>query len=183
MAGFAKAPPKKRKREATEGPDAPSGGTPAHDYVADVLVTCSQPQQSLPTGGTPKLVQPWEEGLPSVVPMYLSDISELATIRMYLPKDLRPEAARRQAAAALTEAMQRVAAANPQTLKPSDDADGDAGGRDHSALPKGPSADVNLLSPADTLAHVSIPTLDPKTDLRVSEPGFKDLRKKRKVLQ
>lgn len=112
--------------------------------------------ESLQSGGTPSLLQPWESGTPSVVPFYLADIAELATIRIYLPKDLRPESARRQGVSTLTEALQRVVASSMQDTGP---------------MPAG----------AD-LAGATIPVLDVKSDLKVDEADAKALRKKRKVL-
>ncbi|EIW76056.1 antiviral helicase [Coniophora puteana RWD-64-598 SS2] len=74
---------------------------PHEQYVVDVLLNCA-PASSIPkdrnvTTATPAGVQPCppgEKGTPLVVPILLSTIHGISHIRLFLPKDLRPEAAR-----------------------------------------------------------------------------------------
>ena len=87
---------------------------PHEQYIIDVLLNCAvggiaskdrNNVSSTPGGVQPCL--PGEKGVPLVVPILLSTVEGISHIRIFLPKDLRPEPARETAWKSVLEVQRR----------------------------------------------------------------------------
>ncbi|KIJ98963.1 hypothetical protein K443DRAFT_103070 [Laccaria amethystina LaAM-08-1] len=105
-----------QKRTDAKGRGGPkTQDLPAHEqYVVDVLLNCapggSVPKDRNVTAATPGGIQPCapgQKGVPLVVPVLLSTIEGISHLRIYLPKDLRPDAGRETAWKSLLEVQRR----------------------------------------------------------------------------
>ncbi|KAF7324776.1 hypothetical protein MKEN_00519400 [Mycena kentingensis (nom. inval.)] len=92
------------KRAPTKNRPVPEDIPQHEQYIVDVLLNCAvgstppkeKQNQSAPTP-TPTSVQPCppgQKGVPIIIPILLSTIEAISTLRIFLPKDLRAEPAR-----------------------------------------------------------------------------------------
>lgn len=114
----------RKEREAAEeaeGGSRKSGGTGAQ-YLVDVLCNCSE--ASLKHHGATKRravpVAPTAKGLPTVIPIALSELAALSSLRIYIPQDLRTQEARERCGKSMGEVERRFPKGVPQ-LDPEDD--------------------------------------------------------------
>lgn len=87
---------------------------PHEQYIIDVLLNCAVggavSQDRMNVTSTPGGVQPCpsgQKGMPLVVPVLLSTIEGISHIRIFLPKDLRPDSARETAWKSVLEVQRR----------------------------------------------------------------------------
>ncbi|KAM6494916.1 rRNA-processing arch domain containing protein [Amanita muscaria] len=87
---------------------------PHEQYIVDVLLNCAvggiASKDRNNVSSTPGGVQPCppgEKGVPLVVPILLSTVEGISHIRIFLPKDLRPESARETAWKSVLEVQRR----------------------------------------------------------------------------
>ncbi|KIM40467.1 hypothetical protein M413DRAFT_412369 [Hebeloma cylindrosporum] len=91
-----------QKRQPPKGPASNTDELPPHEqYIIDVLLNCrhgsavpTHHSLSTPTPGSVEPCPPGEKGEASVVPVLLSTLEGISSLRVYLPKDLRPLEAR-----------------------------------------------------------------------------------------
>lgn len=86
---------------------------PHEQYVLDVLLNCApgttllKEKSVAPTPGGVQPCPPGVKGIPLVVPVLLSTVDGISHIRIFLPKDLRPDQARETAWKSVGEVHRR----------------------------------------------------------------------------
>lgn len=101
------------KSYASSAPDEPL-------YVVEVLLYCSKESKKLASAEVPVPCTEGETGEMQVVPVLTTLIREISSIRLYLPKDLRPSDARHTVFKSINEVKKRFPDGLPQ-LDPVDD--------------------------------------------------------------
>ena len=98
-----------------------ASGTPDEPlYVVEVLLYCSKTTKKLAAAEVPVPCKNGETGEMQVVPVLTTLIREISSIRLYLPKDLRPADARHTVYKSINEVKKRFPDGLPQ-LDPVDD--------------------------------------------------------------
>ncbi|XP_078095944.1 exosome RNA helicase MTR4 [Mustelus asterias] len=89
-------------------------------YVVEVLLYCSKDSVKLAASGTAKPAKPGEKGEMQVVPILLHLITAISSVRLYIPKDLRPLDNRQSVLKSIQEVQKRFPDGVP-LLDPIDD--------------------------------------------------------------
>jgi len=76
-------------------------------YIVEVLLNCSKTTKKMATGEVPVPCMPGEKGEMMVVPVLIHLLQSLSSIRLYLPKDLRPSDARQTVGKSIEEVKKR----------------------------------------------------------------------------
>eukprot|EP00112_Aurelia_sp_Birch-Aquarium-sp1_P005103 Seg158.5 transcript_id=Seg158.5/GoldUCD/mRNA.D3Y31 product="Exosome RNA helicase MTR4" protein_id=Seg158.5/GoldUCD/D3Y31 len=76
-------------------------------YVVEVLLNCSKSTKKMATGEVPLPCKPNEKGEMMIVPVLIQLIQALSSVRLYLPKDLRPLDARQAVGKSIQEVKRR----------------------------------------------------------------------------
>eukprot|EP00795_Rhopilema_esculentum_P004965 gene4965-21311_t len=76
-------------------------------YIVEVLLNCSKTTKKMATGEVPVPCQPGEKGEMVVVPVLIHLLQSISSIRLYLPKDLRPLDARETVKKSVQEVKKR----------------------------------------------------------------------------
>ncbi|XP_067889141.1 exosome RNA helicase MTR4 [Heterodontus francisci] len=89
-------------------------------YVVEVLLHCSKDSVKLAASGAAKPAKPGEKGEMQVVPILLHLITAISSVRLYIPKDLRPLDNRQSVLKSIQEVQKRFPDGVP-LLDPIDD--------------------------------------------------------------
>ncbi|KAJ3760892.1 rRNA-processing arch domain-containing protein [Lentinula raphanica] len=106
------------KRSTPKNQPVPQADIPPHEqYIVDVLLNCASggvlstsTKDKAPVTPTPDGIQPCppnQKGVLLVVPVLLSTLDGISHLRIYLPKDLRPEPSRETAWKSILEVQRR----------------------------------------------------------------------------
>ncbi|XP_048383170.1 exosome RNA helicase MTR4 [Stegostoma tigrinum] len=89
-------------------------------YVVEALLLCNKDSVKLAASGTAKPAKPGEKGEMQVVPILLHLITAISSVRLYIPKDLRPLDNRQSVLKSIQEVQKRFPDGIP-LLDPIDD--------------------------------------------------------------
>eukprot|EP00057_Strongylocentrotus_purpuratus_P029781 XP_011684255.1 PREDICTED: superkiller viralicidic activity 2-like 2 isoform X2 [Strongylocentrotus purpuratus] len=93
------------RRKANQKMNNPKDDSPL--YIAEVLLNCSQESVKNAASESAKPPKEGEKGEMTVVPIMLHLISEVSSVRVYLPKDLRPPDNRQSVGKSIQEVQRR----------------------------------------------------------------------------
>lgn len=108
------------QRKANQNKSYAAGAPDEPLYVVEVLLYCSKTSKKLASAEVPVPCKDGETGEMQVVPVLTTLIREITSIRLYLPKDLRPADARHTVYKSINEVKKRFPDGLPQ-LDPIDD--------------------------------------------------------------